>query len=141
MNRKFARYLFALSTAALGQQACAQTPAAQTASAQAHVEEASRREVTPSAKSAPVPAAAVAPIAPLSRRALFGTLPISVRSDDTRKLIEKAIDQYENVLLDLSIDSGHKAALKDPHSALAFAMWNQAHWCAPAIMPTSRRME
>jgi predicted Zn-dependent protease len=126
MNRKFARYLFALSTAALGQQACAQTPAAQTASAQAHVEEASRREVTPSAKSAPVPAAAVAPIAPLSRRALFGTLPISVRSDDTRKLIEKAIDQYENVLLDLSIDSGHKAALKDPHSALAFAMWSYA---------------
>jgi len=126
MNRKFARYLFALSAAALGQQACAQTPAAQTASAQAHVEEASRREVTPSTKAAAIPAAPMAPIVPLNRKALFGTLPISVRSDDTRKLIEKAIDQYENVLLDLSIDSAHKAALKDSHSALAFAMWSYA---------------
>jgi len=30
------------------------------------------------------------------------------------------------VLLDLSIDSAHKAALKDSHSALAFAMWSYA---------------
>jgi len=125
MNCKFTRYLLVLSAAAMGQQAQAQTPAAQTAAAQAHVEEASRREVTPSTKTAAAPAA-VAPIVPLHRKVLFGTLPISVRSDDTRKLLEKAIDQYENVLLDLSIDSAHKAALKDSHSALAFAMWSYA---------------
>jgi len=125
MNCKFTRYLLVLSAAAMGQQAQAQTPAAQTAAAQAHVEEASRREVTPSTKTAAAPAA-VAPIVPLNRKVLFGTLPISVRSDDTRKLLEKAIDQYENVLLDLSIDSAHKAALKDSHSALAFAMWSYA---------------
>jgi predicted Zn-dependent protease len=125
MNCKFTRYLLVLSAAAMGQQAQAQPPAAQTAAAQAHVEEASRREVTPSTKTAAAPAA-VAPIVPLNRKVLFGTLPISVRSDDTRKLLEKAIDQYENVLLDLSIDSAHKAALKDSHSALAFAMWSYA---------------
>src|SRR5438876_910327 len=105
MNRKFIRYLFVLSAAALGQQAHTQTPTAQTATAQAHVEEASRHEATPSIKVSAVPTAAVAPIAPLNRKALFGTLPISVRSEDTRKLLEKAIDQYENVLLDLSIDT------------------------------------
>jgi len=126
MNRKFTRYLLALSAAALGQQAHAQTPTAQNATAQVHVEEASRREVAPSTKPVAAPAAAVAPIVPLNRKVLFGTLPISVRSDDTRKLLEKAFDQYENVLLDLSIDSAHKAALKDPHSALAFAMWSYA---------------
>ena len=124
MNCKFT--LFVLSAVALGQQAQAQTPAAPTATAQAHIEEASRREVTPSTKPAALPAAAVAPIVPLNRKVLFGTLPISVRSDDTRKLLEKAIDQYENVLLDLSIDSAHKAAVKDSHSALAFAMWSYA---------------
>ena len=126
MNCKFTRSLLVLSAVALGQQTHAQTPAAQTATAQAHIEEASRREVTPSTKPAAAPAAAVVPIAPLNRKVLFGTLPISVRSDDTRKLLEKAIDQYENVLLDLSIDSAHKAALKDSHSALAFAMWSYA---------------
>jgi predicted Zn-dependent protease len=126
MNRKFARYLFALSASALGVHAHAQAPTAQTATAQAHVEEASRREATPSTKVVAAPTAAVAPIAPLNRKALFGTLPISVRSEETRKLLEKAIDQYENVLLDMSIDTAHKAALKDSHSALAFAMWSYA---------------
>jgi hypothetical protein len=73
-------------------------------------------EATPSTKVVAAPAAAVAPIAPLNRKALFGTLPISVRSEETRKLLEKAIDQYENVLLDMSIDTAHRAALKDSRS-------------------------
>ena len=111
MNRKFARYLFAFSASALGVHAHAQAPTAQAATAQAHVEEASRREVTPATKVAAVHTAAVAPIVPLNRKALFGTLPISARAEETRKLLEKSIDQYENVLLDLSIDSAHKAAL------------------------------
>jgi predicted Zn-dependent protease len=117
MNRKLVRYLLALPVSALGVQAHAQTP-----TAQAHVEEASRKEATSPSNAA----ANVAAIAPLNRKALFGTLPISVRSDETRKLLEKAIDQYENVLLDLSIDSAHKAAQKDSHSALAYAIWSYA---------------
>jgi tetratricopeptide (TPR) repeat protein len=88
----------------------AQTPAA-------HVEETSRKEVS----SAPV-----APIAPGGARLLFGTLPVSTRSDDARKLLEKSIDQYENVLLDMSVDNARKATSKDSHFALAYAVWSYA---------------
>jgi len=46
--------------------------------------------------------------------------------EEARTLIETAIDQYENVLLDASIASSRKAAEKDPHSALAYAVWSFA---------------
>jgi predicted Zn-dependent protease len=110
MNGFLTRCLCAASIWLPGVYAQAQTPAV------SHVTETSRKEAT---------AAPAAPIA-LGRRALFGSLPISIHSDEARKLLEKAIDQYENVLLDMSVENAHKAALKDSHSALAFAIWSYA---------------
>jgi predicted Zn-dependent protease len=81
-----------------------------------HVAEASSKEA--------VPPAPIAPIAPAVRRELFGTLPVTTKSDDARKLVEKAIDQYENVLLEMSVSNAHQATTKDPHFALAYAVWS-----------------
>jgi tetratricopeptide (TPR) repeat protein len=117
MNRFSVRCLLALGACVTGVCVHARNAAAQAPAA--HVEEASRKEATPAAPAA-------RPIAPLGHNALFGSLPIATRSDETRKLIEKAIDQYENVLLDQSVDTAHRAALKDSHSALAYAIWSYA---------------
>jgi len=108
MNRISVRCLLLISLSLLGVRAGAQAPAA-------HVEETSRKE-----------AAAAPPVAPVARHQLFGTLPIATRSDDARKLLEKAVDQYENALLDMSVDNAHKATMKDSHFALAFAVWSYA---------------
>jgi tetratricopeptide (TPR) repeat protein len=110
MNRFLVRCLFALCVILPGVGVLAQTPSAR-------VEETARKE----ASAAPAP-----PIAPINRHALFGSLPIATRSDEARKLLEKAIDQYENVLLDMSVDNAHQAAMKDAHSALAYAVWSYA---------------
>jgi predicted Zn-dependent protease len=67
-----------------------------------------------------------AAIAPISRQQLFGTLPLTTRSEEARNLLETAIDQYENVLLDSSAASASQAAEKDPHFALAYAVWSFA---------------
>jgi tetratricopeptide (TPR) repeat protein len=67
-----------------------------------------------------------AAIAPITRQQLFGGLPVATRSEDARKLVETAIDQYENVLLDNSTASAGQAAQKDPHFALAYAVWSFA---------------
>jgi predicted Zn-dependent protease len=112
MSRPSVRCLLSISLSLLGARAGAQAPAA------AHVEETARKEAA-----AP---AAVAPVAAASRHQLFGTLPIATRSDDARKLLEKSIDQYENVLLEMSVDNAHKAANKDSHFALAYAIWSYA---------------
>jgi predicted Zn-dependent protease len=112
MNRNLVRCLFALSLSLPAVAASAQTPAA-------HVEEASRKEATP----APTPAPAVAPI---PRHALFGSLPIGMRSEEARKLLEKSLDQYENELIDIAVINAHQAAQKDPRSAVAFALWSYA---------------
>ena len=88
MNRQFVRCLFALSLALPGVSAGAQTSAPA-----AHVEETARKEATPAPAPAPAPRPAVAP---LPRHALFGSLPIGLRTDEARKLLEKAVDQYEN---------------------------------------------
>jgi tetratricopeptide (TPR) repeat protein len=71
-------------------------------------------------------AASGSAIAPISRQQLFGSLPLATRSEDARKLVESAIDQYENVLLDNSATSAGQAAQKDPHFALAYAVWSFA---------------
>ena len=81
-----------------------------------HVAEASSKEA--------VPGVPVAPIAPITQRQLFGTVPVATKSDDARKLVEKAIDQYENVLLEMSVSNAHQAVAKDPHFALAYAVWS-----------------
>ncbi len=108
MNRIVVRCSLLISLSLLGARAGAQAPAA-------HVEETSRKE-----------AAAAPPVAPVARNQLFGTLPVATRSDDARKLLEKAVDQYENALLDMSVDNAHKATMKDSHFALAFAVWSYA---------------
>jgi tetratricopeptide (TPR) repeat protein len=111
MNRFAVRHLLLIFPLLFAAHAWAQQPAP------ARVEETSHKEA--------VPAAAVAP-ANAGQRQLFGTLPIVTKSDDTRKLLERAIDQYENVMLDMSVSTAHQAAVKDPHSALAFAVWSYA---------------
>ena len=110
MIRFFSRCLLLIFPSLVGAQAWAQAPSA-------HVEETARKE------------AAAAPIAPISssaRKQLFGTLPVATRSDEARKLLETAIDQYENGMLDMSVTTAHKAAAKDSHFALAFAVWSYA---------------
>jgi hypothetical protein len=51
---------------------------------------------------------------------------VSTKSAEARKLVETAIDQYENVLLDRSVDSARRATEKDPQFALAYAVWSFA---------------
>ena len=94
----------------LAMQARAQEPAPR-------VEEATSR----STPAAPAPQVGGAPHA-----MLFGAFPVATRSPEARKLVEQAIDQYENVLLDESVSTAHQAAQKDPHFALAFAVWSFA---------------
>lgn len=104
-------------------QASAQQPAPR-------LEEATSRNPDP----APAPPVGVAP-----HGLLFGALPVATRSAAARKLVEQAIDQYENVLLDQSVASAHQAALKDPHFALAFAVWSfAARRSLPSIAALNR---
>jgi predicted Zn-dependent protease len=114
MNRFAARLCLLLFPSLFAAQVWAQQPSP------ARVEETSHKEA--------VTSSSVAPIAPISQtqRQLFGTLPVATNSDQARKLLEKAIDQYENVLLDRSVSDAHQAAVRDPHFALAFAVWSYA---------------
>jgi len=108
MTRFAGRWFLLLFPSLIGYPAWAQT-------SRAHVAETSERK-----------SASPRAIAPISRQQLFGTLPLGTRSVEARTLIETAIDQYENVLLDASIASSRKAAEKDPHSALVYAVWSFA---------------
>jgi tetratricopeptide (TPR) repeat protein len=51
---------------------------------------------------------------------------VSTKSADARKLVESALDEYENVLLDRSVESARRASEKDPQFALAYAVWSFA---------------
>ena len=66
-------------------------------------------------------AARTSPVAPLSQQ-LFGAIPLSTKSEDARKSLELAWDKYENAMYDPAADEARKAAQKDPHSALSYAM-------------------
>lgn len=66
------------------------------------------------------------PTVALPPQQLFGSLPLSTRSPEARKLVEQAIDQYENVMLDDCLASARKATEKDPKFALAYAVWSFA---------------
>jgi tetratricopeptide (TPR) repeat protein len=87
------------------------------------VEEAAHKEPVPAAKKA---AAHHAKVVPSTPRALFGVIPVATRSDEARKLLEKSIDEYENVLLDNSVATAKQATVRDPHFALAYAIWGYA---------------
>jgi len=95
--------LFALSFAASAAWAQSEPP---------RVEEVRGRSDATPAKAAPAP------------QKLFGSLPISTRSVEARLLVEKSLDEYENVMLEESLIDARKAAEKDPKFALAYAMWS-----------------
>jgi tetratricopeptide (TPR) repeat protein len=52
--------------------------------------------------------------------------PVASKSVEAQKLVEVALDQYENVLLEDSAASARKATEKDPQFALAYAVWSFA---------------
>src|SRR6266481_451194 len=52
--------------------------------------------------------------------------PVATKSVEAQKLVEVALDQYENTLLEDSAASARKAAEKDPQFALAYAVWSFA---------------
>jgi len=105
MNRFFARYFLLIFPAAFAAGAWAQAPQ--------HVAEASSR----SSKGSP------SHVLPSSKYKLFGTLPVSSKSVEARRLLETAVNQYENVMLEESVATAKKAAEKDSNFALAYAVW------------------
>src|SRR5215472_4137084 len=102
MARFVVRWFLLIFPAFFASGALAQTPSA-------HMEPAAHR------------AARTSPVAPPSQQ-LFGAIPISIKSGDARKSLEQAWDKYENAMYDPAADEARKAAQKDPHSALSYAM-------------------
>jgi tetratricopeptide (TPR) repeat protein len=126
MNRLVARLGVLALPALLASQVWAQQPQSQSAPA-SRVEEAAHKEPVPASKPAAAHRAAKArAIAPATPHALFGVFPIATRSDEARKLVEKSLDEYENVLLDNSVASAKQATVRDPKFALAYAVWGYA---------------
>ncbi len=103
MSRFWQRFFLLIYPAALAVGAWAQSQPAP------HVESASNRAAH---------ASAVAPIG----QQLFGAIPLSTKSEETRKSLELAWDKYENAAYDASADQARRAAAKDPQSAFAYAM-------------------
>jgi tetratricopeptide (TPR) repeat protein len=70
------------------------------------------------------PADAVPSSAPVAGHVF--AFPVATKSVEAQKLVEVALDQYENVLLEDSAASARKATEKDPQFALAYAVWSFA---------------
>jgi tetratricopeptide (TPR) repeat protein len=70
------------------------------------------------------PSEAALPSAPVAGQVF--AFPVASKSIEAQKLVEVALDQYENVLLEDSAASARKATEKDPHFALAYAVWSFA---------------
>jgi hypothetical protein len=104
MSRSWQRFFLLIFPAAYAVGASAQSQPA------SHIESASNR--------AAARASAVAPV----RQQLFGTIPLSTKSEETRKSLELAWDRYENAMYDAAADQARRAAEKDPRSALAYAL-------------------
>ena len=102
MVRYAARWFLLVFPAFFASGALAQTPSPR-------VEPASNRD------------ARTSPVAPLAQQ-LFGAIPLSTKSEDARKALEQAWDKYENAMYDPAADEARKAAQKDPHSALSYAL-------------------
>jgi tetratricopeptide (TPR) repeat protein len=69
--------------------------------------------------------AEAAPSSPPAAAYVFA-FPVATKSVEAQKLVEVALDQYENVLLEDSAASARKATEKDPRFALAYAVWSFA---------------
>ena len=113
MNRFAARLFLLLFPSLAGVVAWAQTPSPRIAPASDR-----------SATSAPG-------VAGVSQQ-LFGSVPLSTHSEQTRHLLELAVDQYENAAYRDSELQARHAAEADPQSALSYAMQSFA---ARRIMP------
>ena len=103
MNRFSARVLLLIFPSLLGSPAWAQNPAPR-------VEVAKARSTSSSAK-----------IAPISKQQLFGSIPVSTRSQEARKFLELSLDKYENHLVDGALSNARRAIQKDPQFALGYA--------------------
>jgi tetratricopeptide (TPR) repeat protein len=67
--------------------------------------------------------------------------PVMSKSAEAQQLIEKSLNQYENVLLDKSADSAREATEKDPDFALAYALWSFAARQTKPIPEAARKAE
>jgi len=103
MNRLAARFFLLIFPSLAGSAAWAQAPSPHIAPAAGHA-----------ATSAP----RVAGVSQL----LFGSIPLSTHSEQARRLLELAVDKYENAIYRDSAALAGRAAEADPQSALAYAM-------------------
>ena len=104
MNRFSARVLLLLFPSLWGIPAWAQSPAPR-------VEIAKARNTSSAAKIAPIP----------RQQQLFGSIPVSTRSVQARKLVELSLDKYENHSVDAAVSNARRAIQKDPQFALGYA--------------------
>ncbi len=119
MNRLAARFYLLISPSLLASTVWAQAPAS-------HVENAAAR------------ADAGTPGVTGVSQHLFGAIPLSTRSVQTRRLLELAVNNYENAIYRESAVQARRAAEADPQSALAHAMLSFA---ARRIMPDAGALE
>src|SRR5438552_2788182 len=104
MSRFFSRFFLLIFPAAFAAGAWAQSqPASQVASASSRT------------------GSHASPVALPSQR-LFGAIPLSTKSEESRKSLELAWDRYENAMYDASADQARHATEKDPKSAIAYAL-------------------
>jgi len=98
----------------------AQNPPASVSEVRATTKDpASKKKASENSAKATVPA-------PPPAQLFFGTIPVSTHSTEARTLSEKALDDYENVMLDESIALSKQATEKDPQFALGYAIWSFA---------------
>src|SRR6267154_524725 len=103
MNRLSARVLLLIFPSLWGCPLWAQSPAP-------HVQAAKARSKSSAAK-----------VAPIARQQLFGSIPISTRSEEARKFVEISLDRYENHIVDGAVLNARKAINRDPQFALGYA--------------------
>src|SRR5467141_3801962 len=86
----------------------------------------------PHVENATARAEASTPGAARAGQHLFGAVPLSTRSVQVRRLLELAVDNYENAIYRGSMVQARQAAEADPQSAFAYAMLS---FSARRIMP------
>src|SRR4029077_17953362 len=62
-----------------------------------------------------------AKVATIARQQLFGTIPVSTRSQEARKFVELSLEKYENHIIDGALSNARRAIQKDPQFALGYA--------------------
>jgi len=103
MNRFSARVLLLIFPFLCGCPLWAQNPAP-------HVQAAKARSKSSAAK-----------VAPIATQQLFGSIPVSTRSQEARKFVEISLDKYENHIVDGALANARKAVNRDPQFALGYA--------------------